>query len=82
MSLSINTVLAEILAALGVVASLIYLAVQIRDNTKSNRISERKNTVGIQSRTPSISSSRERCTPYILNRSRNQVLTFIDDEGY
>ena len=34
----------ELIAAAGVIVSVVYLAIQIRDNTKSNRIQERQNT--------------------------------------
>jgi hypothetical protein len=36
--------LAELIAAIGVIASIVYLAIQIRDNTKSNRVVARQNT--------------------------------------
>jgi hypothetical protein len=36
--------IAEVLAATGVIASIVYLAIQIRDNTRTNRVTARQNT--------------------------------------
>ena len=36
--------IAELIAALGVIVSVAYLAIQIRDNTRSSRVQERQNT--------------------------------------
>ena len=44
MNLNAIANIAELIAALGVIVSVVYLAIQIRDNTKSSRIQERQNT--------------------------------------